>query len=333
MVTSNHWIRETWKEFRTLCSRIGENPSRVAAQALIRWMVAAEDALLLEGQKGEYRIRRWYHEEVKMPRPARRKKPAAPAANEAAKEAATMPPPAADPLAGLTVPAADPLAALPNISPVDGLDGLAEGVSQEAIEAAIASVTGGGSSSAMDAVASKAILDLKSTVEKMTEAITVLDNRIVALNELVQKGQTMIAQKVEGLGTEGRQGVMGLQATIRQILDFLESNTPQPAAPVAPSPAPSGNVKQIVKNFLESGTPQPAAPVAPSPAPSGNVEQIVKIVYAALAEKGNPTYPDNPAVWQAFSVVCERAGVKCTGDEVKAAFAASGRIKNGSISY
>ena len=97
---------------------------------------------------------------------------------------------------------------------------------------------------------------------------------------------------------------MGLQATIRQILDFLESNTPQPAAPVAPSPAPSGNV-----------------------------EQIVKIVYAALAEKGNPTYPDNPAVWQAFSVVCERAGVKCTGDEVKAAFAASGRIKNGSISY
>ena len=303
MVTSNHWIRETWKEFRTLCSRIGENPSRVAAQALIRWMVAAEDALLLEGQKGEYRIRRWYHEEVKMPRPARRK-PAAPAANEAAKVAATMPPPAADPLAGLTVPAADPLAALPNISPVEGLDGLAEGVSQEAIEAAIASVTGGGSSSAMDAVASKAILDLKSTVEKMTEAITVLDNRIVALNELVQKGQTMIAQKVEGLGAEGRQGVMGLQATIRQILDFLESNTPQPAAPVAPSPAPSGNV-----------------------------EQIVKIVYAALAEKGNPTYPDNPAVWQAFSVVCERAGVKCTGDEVKAAFAASGRIKNGSISY
>jgi hypothetical protein len=311
MVTSNHWIRETWKEFRTLCSRIGENPSRVAAQALIRWMVAAEDALLLEGQKGEYRIRRWYHEEVKMPRPARRK-PAAPAANEAAEMAATMPPPAADPLAGLTVPAADPLAALPNISPVDGLDGLAEGVSQEAIEAAIASVTGGGSSSAMDAVASKAILDLKATVEKMTEAITVLDNRIVALNELVQKGQTMIAQKVEGLGTEGRQGVMGLQATIRQILDFLESDTPQPAAPVAPSPAPA----------LEA-----------APAPSGNVEQIVKIVYAALAEKGNPTYPDNPAVWQAFSVVCERAGVKCTGDEVKAAFAASGRIKNGSISY
>lgn len=311
MVTSNHWIRETWKEFRTLCSRIGENPSRVAAQALIRWMVAAEDALLLEGQKGEYRIRRWYHEEVKMPRPARRK-PAAPAANEAAKVAATMPPPAADPLAGLTVPAADPLAALPNISPVDGLDGLAEGVSQEAIEAAIASVTGGGSSSAVDAVASKAILDLKATVEKMTEAITVLDNRIVALNELVQKGQTMIAQKVEGLGTEGRQGVMGLQATIRQILDFLESDTPQPAAPVAPSPAPA----------LEA-----------APAPSGNVEQIVKIVYAALAEKGNPTYPDNPAVWQAFSVVCERAGVKCTGDEVKAAFAASGRIKNGSISY
>ena len=294
-----------------MCSRIGENPSRVAAQALIRWMVAAEDALLLEGQKGEYRIRRWYHEEVKMPRPARRK-PAAPAANEAAEMAATMPPPAADPLAGLTVPAADPLAALPNISPVDGLDGLAEGVSQEAIEAAIASVTGGGSSSAMDAVASKAILDLKATVEKMTEAITVLDNRIVALNELVQKGQTMIAQKVEGLGTEGRQGVMGLQATIRQILDFLESDTPQPAAPVAPSPAPA----------LEA-----------APAPSGNVEQIVKIVYAALAEKGNPTYPDNPAVWQAFSVVCERAGVKCSGDEVKAAFAASGRIKNGSISY
>lgn len=315
MVTSNHWIRETWKEFRALCARLGENPSVVAAQALIRWMVAAEDARLLEGQKGEYRIRRWYHEEVNpMPRPAR--KTAAPAANTAAEVAATMPPPAADPLAGLTTAAVDPLAALPNISPVDGLDGLAEGVTQEAIEAAIASVTGGGSSSAMDAVASKAILDLKATVDKVTEAITVLDNRIVALSEVVQKGQTALAQKVDGVLAESRQGTMGLQATIRQILDFLESDE---------APAPTA-----------SAVSPPAATAAPTPqatAPTGNVEQIVKIVSAALAEKGNPTYPDNPAVWQAFSVVCERAGVKCTGDEVKAAFAAAGRIKNGSISY
>lgn len=306
-------VRETWIRFHETAKRIGVSPNRTAASLLIRWMDEVADALRAEVLRGEIRVRHRYKEEVRMPRPAR--KPAAapkaaPMAQEVAAEAASL-----DALESLPdlpeLPAPDLLAELPDMIPVQGLDSLAEGVTPAAIGAAIQAVTGGGSSGT-DAVVSKAILDLKGLVEKVVQAQTVLDNRLVSLETLIQKSTTGLAQRVEELGTETRQGVMGVQATIRQVLDFLESPEEEEGAPApvaAPRPAPSAPV----------ATPQDA--------------QILAAVAPGLAAKGNPAYPASAAVWEALAALCVAQKVQVSAADVEGAFMRAGRIEGGRLTY
>lgn len=276
------------------------------------------DALRAEALRGEIRVRHRYKEEVKMPRPAR--KPAATAAPAPAPESQALAVEAADPFAGLeeapVLPEVDPLAGLPDMIPVQGLDALAEGVTPAAIGAAIQAVTGGGGSTAGDAVVAKAVLDLRSLVEKVQEAQMVLDNRVVALEALIQKSTTGLAQRVDELGTETRQGVMGLQATIRQILEFLEA--PEEAAPAAPQiqPAPA---TASTASLPVQGSPQDAA--------------ILAAVAPGLASKGNPAYPASTAVWEALAALCLAQKVQATAAEVEGAFTRAGRVQGGRLTY
>lgn len=308
MLTSG---REVWDRFYTLARRVGVNPKKVLEALLTRWMDAVEDDLRAECLRRQIQVHHGYRMEVQMPRAPRKPAAQAPAQNEA-KTAAESAAPEIDPLAGLDA-AADPLAGLdsqPTIS-LKGLDSLAEGVTPEAIAGAISAVTGG-ASSAGDAVAAKALIDLKEVIGKQGEALTVIDNRLVAQESLVQKSTTALAQTLDNLATELRQSVMGLQATLRGLQEFVESAL-----------------------GVEEGEAQ-EAPSKPAVAPSGpspRSASILGTLAPALAAKGNPAYPAGPAVWEALAAVCNKSGMSVASHEVEAAFAEAGRVKDGKIAY
>lgn len=302
-------IKRAWQDFRALCGRIGTNPNRTAALCLIKWTSATRDSLLLEAVLRETQTRVAYLEEI-MPRPTRAKSSTAPAA---AVEVAQIPE-AADPLAGLDGPVADPLGALEDgpedTTPVSGLDGLAEGVTQEAIEAAIRGVTGGGTSGS-DAVVAKAILDLKTMLEKVASTQEVLNNRLVVLSEITQKGFGDTAQRMEVLTNQFVQSISAVQAGIGEIMDFLNEEEGE-EEPAAPAPV---------------ATPVPTK-TAPTKAASN---PILDCCLEALVPRKKAAYAAAPAVWEALSQVCGKAGIQATPEDVEAAFNAAGRVKDGKV--
>lgn len=285
---------ETLNKFREVCRRLGLPPQRMGQAIQTNWMNAVRDALTLSRVRAEVQTRFRYLQEVqaKMPR-----KKATPPPTSIAQEAA----PVAAPVAALPdLPSLPEMPTLPTT--VSGLDGLAQGVTPEAIQASIAAVTGT-ASTAGDAVVATALIDLRDTLAKIQEAQEVLDNRIVALQAEVQKSNVALAQRVDGVQAEVRQGVMGLQATIREVLDSLGSEEAPAAAPAKEAPAPAG----------------------PSP--------ILQALAGPLAQKGNPAYPDRPDVWQAFAALVSQMGVSANADEVRSAFVNAGRLNGGAITY
>jgi hypothetical protein len=303
-------IKRVWQDFRALCGRIRTNPNRTAALCLSKWTDATRDSLRLEAALRETQTRVAYLEEI-MPRPKRAKSSAAPSA---AVEAAQIPE-AADPLAGLDGPVADPLGALEDgpedTTPVSGLDGLAEGVTQEAIEAAIRGVTGGGSSGS-DAVVAKAILDLKTMLEKVSSTQEVLNNRLVVLSEITQKGFGDTAQRMDALTNQFVQSISAVQAGVGEIMAYLEEGEEAEEGTSAPAPV--------------------AAPTAPKPTPAkAESSPILTTCLEALVPRKKAAYAAAPAVWEALSQVCGKAGIQATPEEVEAAFKADGRVKDGKV--
>lgn len=310
MVTSAQTI---WTRFYATCKRVGSNPKKVLTALLTRFCDQVEDDLRAECLRRQIKTLHHYNEEVTMPRPKRTNAAPADPKNEAA-EAAAAAAPVADPLAGLdaaAAPMADPLAALDG-APValDGLDSLAEGVTPEAIQSAISAVTGGGSGGG-DALVAKAIMDLKAQVEKIQAAQEVLDNRLVALDGLIQKSFTAVAQRLDGLDTETRQGALGVQATLRNLQEWLEGAMGVEEEHVAPAPA-----------------------VASTPAPSPRGAQILAAVAPGLKAKGNPAYGASPVVWEALASLANTSGCSgVTAHEVEEAFKAAGRVQGGKLAY
>lgn len=328
---------QTQKKFRRLCKRLGV-PARRTTQALqVNWMNAVRDALVLARVKGEVQTRFRYLQEVQKEMPRKKATPPAAAPAAPAATVAGLPPlpslpgaPAAPaglpalpslPAAPAAAPAALPsLPAAPaNTTPVQGLDALAQGVTPEAIQQSIAQVTGGAASSAGDAVMAKALIDVKAQLDSIAGAITALDSRVQSLLAEMQKGMVALAQRIDSEAAENKRGFLAVQANIRELLEDDGSHATPPATASGPAA------------YCPPTEPAVQATTAPA---GGRPAAIVGACGPALAEKGNPAYPDSQAVWEILAAI---AGTQVQPppdwNETRVAFHTMGRLNGGVITY
>lgn len=316
---------QTQRKFRKLCKRLGV-PARRTVQALqVNWMNAVRDALVLARVRGEVQTRFRYLQEVNKPMPRKKATPpaAAPAAGLPTLPSLPGTAPAAAPPALPTLPSAPaalpslPAAPVANTAPVPGLDALAQGVTPEAIQASIAAVTGGASSSAGDAVMAKALIDVNQKLDVLSGAIAALDSRVQSLVAEMQKGQVALAQRIDSEAAENKRGFIAVQAAIRELLEEGPNDAQHP----------TGSQAAATQAAVQAVAPQATAS-------SNRPAAIVSACGAALAEKGNPAYPDSQAVWEILAAIAGHS-VQPPPDwnETRVAFHTMGRLNGGVITY